>query len=85
MRIRLPFRRFSALAGLTALEAMRQPMPLMLTTAAAIMAALFPLLVAHQFGDEGRMVRDSILALQFALGVYLAAYVASGSMSRPIL
>lgn len=59
-------------------------MPLMLTTAAAVIAALFPLFVAHQFGDEGRMVRDSILALQFALGVYLAAYVASGSMSREL-
>jgi hypothetical protein len=71
-----------ALAMQTAVEILRQPLPVLLTTLASGLAALFPLVLSFQFGEEGRLVRDAILALHFTLGVYLAAVAASATLGR---
>jgi len=73
-------------SGVLALQAARalwrQPLPVLTATLGALMAALFPLLVAFPLGDSDRLVRDGALALYFSLGVYLAAAAASGSLDR---
>ncbi len=73
-----------ALTVQTAVEIVRQPLPVLVTTLAATMAALFPLFLAFQFGEEGRLVRDGILALHFSLGVYLASVAASSTLGREL-
>lgn len=73
-----------ALTLQTAVEILRQPLPVLVTILATILAALFPLVLAFQFGEEGRLVRDGILALHFSLGVYLAAVAASATLGREL-
>ncbi len=73
-----------ALTVQTAVEILRQPLPVLVTTLAATLAALFPLVLSFQFGEEGRLVRDGVLALHFTLGVYLAAVAASATLGREI-
>jgi hypothetical protein len=68
----------------TAVEILRQPLPVLVTTLATTLAALFPLVLSFQFGEEGRLVRDGILALHFTLGVYLAAIAASATLGREL-
>lgn len=71
-----------ALAWQTAVEILRQPLPVLLTTLASSLAALFPLVLSFQFGEEGRLARDGILAMHFTLGVYLAAVASSATLGR---
>lgn len=78
------FRSCRALTLQTAVEILRQPLPVLLTTLATTLAALFPLVLSFQFGEEGRLVRDGILALHFTLGVYLAAVSASATLGRDL-
>ena len=76
------FRQFRALAGLTALEAMRQPLFLLLTASCVAATALAPLVLMHQFGEEGRLARDGGLAFHFVFGLFVAGYTACVSLSR---
>jgi ABC-type transport system involved in multi-copper enzyme maturation permease subunit len=73
-----------ALTLQTAVEILRQPLPVLLTILATVLAALFPMVLAFQFGEEGRLVRDGILALHFTLGVYLAAVASSATLGREL-
>jgi ABC-2 type transport system permease protein len=75
-------RQFLALSGLTALEALRQPICLLLTVSCVLLTALAPLLLVHNFGEEGRLARDAGLALHFVFGLLLAAYLASSCLAR---
>jgi len=75
-------RQFLALAGLTALEATREPVILLLTGAGVALAALAPLLFVFQFGEEGKLARDGGLALHFVFGAIVAVYAASSALSR---
>ena len=74
--MRLLFRQGCTLAGLTALEAVRQPIVLLLTSAALAFTALMPVLFTHTLGDGDRLVRDSALALHFVLGLLLGVLMA---------
>ena len=74
-------RQFLTMAGLTAVEAIRQPICLLLTTAGVVLTALVPLLVMHNFGEDGKLARDSGLALHFVLGLWIAGYAASSSLA----
>ncbi len=74
-------RQFQALAGLTALEALRQPLFLLLTAACVMATGLAPLVLMHQFGEEGRLARDGGLAFHFVFGLFAAGYAASSSLS----
>ena len=75
-------RQFIALTVLTALEAMRQPICLLLAVTCIALTALVPLTIMHNFGEDGKLVRDSGLALHFVFGLFLAGYAASSSLSR---
>lgn len=74
--MRLLIRQACTLAGLTALEAVRQPIVILLTTAALAFVGLMPILFTHTLGDAARLVRDSSLALQFVLGLVLGVLMA---------
>lgn len=78
------FRQFLSLAGLTALEAIRQPICLLLTTTCVVLIGLVPQLVMHNFGESGKLVRDSALALHFVFGLFVSATAASSTLSREI-
>lgn len=75
-------RQLVALAGLTAAEGVRQPVYLLLTTTAVVLTGLTPVVLMHQFGEEGRMARDTGLALQLLIGLAVAAAAASNALTR---
>ena len=78
----LRVRQFLTLAGLTAVEAIRQPICLLLTATCVILTGLTPLLLLHSFGEDGRLVRDSGLAYHFIFGLFIAGYAACSSLAR---
>ncbi|MCK5850155.1 MAG: hypothetical protein KAH23_04510 [Kiritimatiellae bacterium] len=73
---------FIALARLTAFEAVRQPICLLLTTTCVLLIAVFPVLNMHTFGEDGKLARDSGLALHFVFGMFVAGYAACSSISK---
>lgn len=73
-----------ALAGLTAVEMMRQPATLLITLSSVTFAALLPILITHTLGEPGKLVRDSALALQFSVGLLLGAYCACATFSAEL-
>lgn len=78
--MRLWVRQGWTLAGLTALEAVRQPVVLLVTASAVAFVGLMPLLFTHTLGDADRLVRDSALALHFVLGLVLGVLMACTSL-----
>ena len=72
------------LARLTALDAVRRPLCLLLVSACLVLTALTPLVLLHQFGEEGKIARDSGLACHFIFGLFIAAYTASSSLTEEI-
>jgi len=71
-----------ALAGLTTAECVRQPIYLLLTTAAVVLTGIAPMLAMHQFGEEGRLARDAGLALQLTIGLAVAVTTASTALAK---
>ena len=78
----LRVRQFVTLSILTAVEATRQPICLLLTTTCILLTMLTPMLALHNFGEDGRLARDSGLAYQFVFGLFVAAYAACSSLAR---
>lgn len=77
--MRLHIRQFLAIANLAVLEAIRQPIVLLLTAACLAFVALLPILITHVLGDAQRIVRDSALALHFVAGLVLGVFAACTS------
>ena len=77
----LRIRQFLAMAGLTATEAIRQPICLLLTTACVVLTALVPMVAMHNFGEDGKMARDSGLAFHLLFGLFVAGYAACSSLA----
>jgi len=77
----LRIRQFLTMAGLTAVEAIRQPICLLLTTACVVLTALIPLLSLHNFGEDGKLARDSGLAFHLVFGLLVAGYAACSSLA----
>lgn len=61
---------------------MRQPIFLLLVSANVVLTALVPMMLMHHFGEEGKLARDSGLALQFVFGLLVTGYAASSSLAR---
>jgi len=80
----LRIKQLVSLASLTALESIRQPLCLLLTTACVILTALVPLTLMHNFGEDGKLVRDSGLACHFLFGLFVAGYAACSSLGREV-
>ena len=78
-------RQFSSITRLTALEASRQPIFLLLTTVVILFIGLLPLLITHVIGDADRVIRDSALAVQLVSGLVLGCYAATSTITRELL
>lgn len=76
-------RQFIALAGLTTLDLVRQPIPLLLTGTSVTLMGLAAM-QAFQFGENGTFARDSCLALQFVFGLLAGAYGACTILNNEI-
>ena len=68
------------IAGATALEGLQQPVALLLALSASVLALLGPLLALYTFGEEGRLARDSGLALHLVLGLFVVAFTAGSAL-----
>lgn len=77
-------RQFTSIARLTALEAVRQPIFLLMATACVVFIGLLPLLITHTLGEGGKLVRDSGLAFYFVCGLILGSYAACSSLTHEI-
>jgi ABC-2 type transport system permease protein len=77
-------RQFTSIARLTALEAVRQPIFLLMATACVVFIGLLPILITHTLGEAGKLVRDSGLAFYFVCGLILGSYVACSSLTHEI-
>lgn len=73
-----------SITRLTALEASRQPVFLLLMTTSLAFIGLLPFLVTHVLSDSARMVRDSALAVQLVAGLTLACFAASATLAREL-
>ena len=82
--MRRHFRQFTAIAKLTALEAVRQPICLLMATTCVVFIGLLPLLITHTLGEGGKLVRDSGLAFHFVCGLILGSYAACSSLTHEI-
>ena len=76
----LPLRQLLRIAGATALEGLQQPVALLLALTAATLTLLGPLVTLFTFGEEGRLARDSGLALQLVLGLFVVAFTAGATV-----
>lgn len=77
-------RQFFTLAGLAALETVRQPICILLTGAYTLLCGAVPLLLLHNFGEDGKLARDGGLALHYLFGVFITAHAAGNVLSREI-
>ena len=75
---------FLAIARLTAIEAIRRPVFLLVSLSSIAGIVLMPLLLNYTLGDSSRIIRDSALALYFMGGLLLAAYAAGETLSREL-
>ncbi|MBT3192948.1 MAG: hypothetical protein HN341_10370 [Verrucomicrobia bacterium] len=75
-------RQLWTLAALTAAETLRQPVCLLLTMSCVVLTILVPLTTAHNFGEEGRLARDSGLAFHLMFGLFLGGYAACAALTR---
>jgi hypothetical protein len=75
---------YFGITKLTALEASRQPIFLLLTTTIIVFIGLLPLLITHVIGESSRIVRDSALAVQFVSGLVLGCFAATSTITREL-
>jgi len=80
----LRIKQFLAMAGLTALEALRQPICFLLAVSGVVFIAALPLMIMHTFGEDGKQVRDGALAFHFVFGLFIAGHSAGTMLSREI-
>lgn len=70
------------LAGLTALDTLRQPIILLLTVACVLLTALTPMVLLHTFGEYGKLAREGGLAFHFVFGLLVAVHAAASALAR---
>lgn len=77
-------RKFLAIAKVTALEALSEPLALLLTLSAMTFAALLPAMHYHQFGESSRMARDAGFSALFVFGVAYSVFMSIKGVRREI-
>lgn len=73
-----------AVAKTTATELLGQPVIMLLILGGILLIALVPLLHFHEFGEAGRLCRDSALAYQLVIGTLISVVAASASIHSEI-
>ena len=79
----LRLRQFWAITRLTTLDLIRQPICLLLAVVSVVLMALASM-QAYQFGEDGKLVRDSSLAVYFLFGLITGGYAACTVLAREI-
>lgn len=74
----------ATLAGLTALETIRQPIAWLLMVTCISFLAVLPVLLTHTLGEPTKLVRDSALALHLVTGLLLGGFAACSSLTHEI-
>lgn len=73
-----------AVAKTTATELLGQPVIMLLILCGILLIAMVPLLHFHEFGEAGRLCRDSALAYQLVIGTLIAVVASSSSIHSEI-
>ena len=71
---------FWFLARFTALDLLRQPAFLLSVTSCGVFITLLPVLITHQLGEPGRLVRDSALAIIFFGGLWISCFASCSAL-----
>lgn len=82
--MRAALRSVRAIAGLAALETIRQPAALLLLSATVLLAGVLPMLSAHTLGESERMMADTLMALHLLMGMLFGGFAACHSLSGEI-
>jgi hypothetical protein len=77
-------RQVSAIARVTLVEAIQQPVAFLILLSAVVMTLLVPVFEFHRFGEDGRLARDSGLSCMLVFGLVLAAGTAGRSVAGEI-
>ncbi len=77
-------KQWTSIAWLTVLEAIRQPVVILLFASAVIFIGLMPLVITQTLGESAKLVRDSAIAFYFLCGLVLGSYVACISITHEI-
>ena len=77
-------RQFVTIAANTFMELVRQPVFLLLTTASAAFSVFLGCVPYFGFGDDPKLVKDSVLAIMLLAGLLGAVLSASSSLAREI-
>ena len=77
-------RQLLVIAKLTAVEALRQPICLLVTTTCVAVIIFLPFLITHSLGESDRLVRDSALAIHLMGGLLLGSYAACSALVREV-
>jgi len=75
---------FAAVTRLAVLEAIRQPICLLVATTCYVMIALFPVLITHTLGEGQKLIRDSSMAFHLVCGLVLGTYAACAALTHEI-
>jgi ABC-type transport system involved in multi-copper enzyme maturation permease subunit len=77
-------RQFATIATNAFMELVRQPIFLLLTTASAVFEIFLATPYYFAFGDEPKLVKNSVLAVMLLTGLFGAVLTASSSLAREI-
>jgi ABC-2 type transport system permease protein len=77
-------RQFATIALNAFMELVRQPVFLLLTTASAVFEIFLATPYYFAFGDEPKLVKNSVLAVMLLAGLFSAVLSASASLAREI-
>src|SRR5436190_5270181 len=77
-------RQFATIATNAFMELVRQPIFLLLTTVSAVFEIFLAIPYYFAFGDEPKLVKNSVLAVMLLAGLFGAVLTASSSLGREI-
>lgn len=77
-------RQFVTIAANTFMELVRQPVFLLLTTASAVFCVFLACVPYFGFGEDPKLVKDSVLAIMLLAGLLGAVLSASSTLAREI-
>ena len=77
-------RQFVTIASNAFMELVRQPVFLLLTTCSAVFEIFLAVPYYFAFGDEPKLVKNSVLAVMLLAGLFAAVLSASASLAREI-
>src|SRR3954463_13824937 len=77
-------RQFATIATNAFMELVRQPIFLLLTTVSAVFEIFLAVPYYFAFGDEPKLVKNSVLAVMLLAGLFGAVLTASSSLGREI-